>query len=325
MRSHELSMNPPYYPPSPEPAGCFRPSAAYHVLLCGVTASLAFALMVYVTLLVCFSAGFVVLLLAGTPLQQLLLTLPLALAVLWLGANLFPVRHAECDTGEELQPEEHRLLFDFIGSLCNELGIAPPRRVFITDNNNADALLRYHALAIGRPLVNELNVSEFKALLAHELAHFRQVGVRRLLSLGRGFDILELAASGDNHLDRLFRMGKQGRWLRWLPSSVCWTLRLPFRVLSACVLLQMRALRRHAELHADGVAIRLAGTPAVLRLLAHLELDDDRATIWATHPDRGRRKLQAHRLSISGPVDRRPARLLFAADNRGLVSTRAPS
>jgi hypothetical protein len=161
MRSHELSMNPPYYPPSPEPAGCFRPSAAYHVLLCGVTASLAFALMVYVTLLVCFSAGFVVLLLAGTPLQQLLLTLPLALAVLWLGANLFPVRHAECDTGEELRPEEHRLLFDFIGSLCNELGIAPPRRVFITDNNNADALLRYHALAIGRPLVNELNVWEF--------------------------------------------------------------------------------------------------------------------------------------------------------------------
>ncbi len=81
---------------------------------------------------------------------------------------------------EATQPE----LFQFVRTVCGEVGCAMPGRVYLDHAVNAGIVFPMSgwrliipppkSLLIGLGLVEHLNVVEFKALLAHELGHFSQ-------------------------------------------------------------------------------------------------------------------------------------------------------
>ena len=86
----------------------------------------------------------------------------------------------------EITEDEHPVLFGFIHKICDELGAPEPNKVFVSPDVNAAVMPRSTLvnlivepkkdLLIGLGLVNCINLSEFKSVLAHEFGHFSQSG-----------------------------------------------------------------------------------------------------------------------------------------------------
>ncbi len=84
----------------------------------------------------------------------------------------------------EIMEADQPTLFAFLRRLCEELKAPFPHRVFVSPEVNAavmtpTSILRLflparRSLVIGLGLVNALNLTEFKAVLAHEFGHFSQ-------------------------------------------------------------------------------------------------------------------------------------------------------
>src|SRR5262249_29243151 len=84
----------------------------------------------------------------------------------------------------ELTEEEQPVLFQFLRKLADEVGAPEADHVFVTPEVNAGVVSEVSLvnlvvpprrdLTIGLALVNVLNLSEFKAVMAHEFGHFAQ-------------------------------------------------------------------------------------------------------------------------------------------------------
>ena len=175
----------------------------------------------------------------------------------------------------EITEEEHPVLFEFIHQLCDELDAPEPNKVFVAPDVNAACISRTSLvnlfvepkrdLLIGLGLVNCTNMSEFKAVLAHEFGHFCHLGhtsaytvvVKRII-----YDLVE----GEDWFDRLINWCKSqenvltvfgyavGGCL-WVPRQVLWWI-------LKTITLQDRAVSREQEFHADLVAVSAAGSDA---------------------------------------------------------------
>src|SRR5262245_8393207 len=175
----------------------------------------------------------------------------------------------------EIAEEEHPVLFGFIHQLCDELGAPEPNKVFVAPDVNAACISRTSLinlfvepkrdLLIGLGLVNCTNLSEFKAVLAHEFGHFCHLGhtssytvvVKRII-----FDLVE----GEDWFDRvidwfkrqenfLYVFGSAIGGCLWLGRQVLWSM-------LKAITLQDRAVSREQEFHADLVAVSAAGSDA---------------------------------------------------------------
>jgi len=175
----------------------------------------------------------------------------------------------------EITEEEHPVLFGFIHQLCDELGAPEPNKVFVAPDVNAACISRTSLinlfvepkrdLLIGLGLVNCTNLSEFKAVLAHEFGHFCHLGhtssytvvVKRII-----FDLVE----GEDWFDRwidwfkrqesvLYVFGYAIGGCLWMGRQVLWWI-------LKTITLQDRAVSREQEFHADLVAVSAAGSDA---------------------------------------------------------------
>jgi Zn-dependent protease with chaperone function len=175
----------------------------------------------------------------------------------------------------EITEDEHPILFGFIDQLCEELGAPLPNKVYVSPDVNAACMSRTSLinlfvkpkrdLLIGLGLVNCMNLSEFKAVLAHEFGHFCHLGptnsyafvVKRII-----FDLVE----GEDWLDRFIMWCKKQKGFMsafglviggclWLGRKILWWI-------LKTIALQDRALSREQEFHADKVAVSAAGSDA---------------------------------------------------------------
>jgi Zn-dependent protease with chaperone function len=175
----------------------------------------------------------------------------------------------------EITEEEHPVLFGFIHQLCEELDAPEPNKVFVAPDVNAACISRTSLvnlfvepkrdLLIGLGLVNCTNLSEFKAVLAHEFGHFCHLGhtssytvvVKRII-----FDLVE----GEDWFDRWidwFKRQENALWVfgyavggcLWLGRQILWWI-------LKTITLQDRAVSREQEFHADLVAVSAAGSDA---------------------------------------------------------------
>lgn len=188
----------------------------------------------------------------------------------------------------EILLEDHPRLYEFIRRLCAEIRAPMPYRVFLT--YEVGASVSYESgiwnlilpgkknLTIGLGLVNVLNLTEFKAVLAHEFAHISQksMAVGRYAYLGMRLALGMLV--GRDFLDDLVDRGRQQEsgWeaLAWSLWAVSEGLRWTFYGLFFGLFLLQKALSRQMEFHADRVAVSVAGSDAIVHSLKRLMFAD---------------------------------------------------
>jgi Zn-dependent protease with chaperone function len=287
-----------YYPPSPTdvPVDLTEPTPAYRQQVTLVLISVVIFLLLYFGLM--FLSGLLIYKLltwelsdrnhGGIVILRIILILPCALLFLFLFKNLFKRERAEKSYDIEIFDDEHPRLFDFIRRLCDETQAPQPHRVFINFEVNAGVSYNkslFHLfwpaqknLTIGLGLVNAVNLTEFKAMLAHEFGHISQksmkVGsyvqssLRIIHNLVYGYDWMDRA------LDRWCYLDIRISWPAWMFYGILWLLRkLLAGMLEGIVFLE-RALSRQMEFNADLMSVSVTGSDAPVHLLCKVEFAD---------------------------------------------------
>lgn len=285
------------YPPGPSdvPPGLTRPSASYQRNAWLAVAGLLLFIVLYLALTSWFAfaglRGALRLALDGAS-----ASLPEWLAcggslylTVFLAKALFFIRKGEYADGLELTRTDEPRLFAFLDQIADDAGAPRPHKVFATARVNAAVFYDLSLLNLIRPsqknleiglgLVNMLNLSEFKAVCAHEFGHFAQ----RSMALGRWVYTAQQIAAHivakrdllDRFLRRLSNLDVRISWIGWLLSLVVWALRAIVDTTFRLVILAQRALSREMEMQADLVAVSLTGSDALVHALHRLQIADD--------------------------------------------------
>lgn len=185
----------------------------------------------------------------------------------------------------EITAAEQPRLFEFIHGIAAETGTPVPRKIFISHDVNACVFYNSSFwsmflpvrknLKIGLGVVNCLNVSEFKAVIAHEFGHFSQ----RSMKVGSyTYQVNRIIH------DMLFNNNGYGRSLEawsnihvvftlfahitvWIIRGVQWVLRQMYVVVNKSYM----ALSRQMEFHADLVAATVSGNNNIVSSLQKVE------------------------------------------------------
>lgn len=213
------------------------------------------------------------------------------LAIFMLKA-LFFIQRGENSGLLELKAADQPRLFEFLYRLADEAGAPRPAHVYLSARVNAAVFYDLSILnllfpsrknlEIGLPLVNVLNLSELKAVLAHEFGHFAQ----RSMAIGSWVYIAQQIASQiihrrdalDKFLTGISRTDLRIAWVGWLLSLIVWSIRSLMDSLLRLVVLAQRSLSRQMEFHADLVAVSLTGSDEIVNALHKLQAADD---AWA--------------------------------------------
>jgi Zn-dependent protease with chaperone function len=285
----------PFYPyaPSGVPADLAKPGLRYRVQVALVLLALIPFLLLYFALLA-GALGLIVW--AAWPLgaslpeawQARLFLNALRISVILLAALLIAflfkgfLKQGEGETSQNLEitEQEQPELFQFIRSLCQEIGCPLPPRVYLNHEVNAAVICRTSLLnllvppqknlLLGLGLIDSLNLVEFKALLAHELGHFSQRTLRLDGYVWVAYQAIHNMVHARDRWDRWVIRGFDMPWvsviavpLYGLAELTRGLLKVAFRVLNAAHL----ALRRQMELNADLVAVSVTGSDAPVHLL----------------------------------------------------------
>ncbi|MEL7342257.1 MAG: M48 family metallopeptidase, partial [Bacteroidota bacterium] len=182
-----------FYPPSPtqDTASLTKPKSAYiwqivfNLLAVFLFLVLYFAMIAGTAYLVYLAIAYPLTRVGRGNLFLKLLAIAFA-AMLFVFTIKFLFKKSSFDypTRVELKPEEHPRLFQFLRKLTEETGAPFPKRVYVNEEINAMVFYNNPILSlffpirknllIGLGLINSLNLSEFKAVLAHEFGHFAQ-------------------------------------------------------------------------------------------------------------------------------------------------------
>ena len=188
----------------------------------------------------------------------------------------------------ELSESDQPELFSFIRTLTQETQSQFPKKIYLSSEVNASVFydsgfwsmflpIRKN-LQIGLGLVNSVNLSEFKAILAHEFGHFSQKSMK-----------LGSYVYNVNHViyNMLYDNEGYGRTLEsWasisgyfaffanitikIVAGIQWVLQKVYAVVNKSYM----ALSRQMEFHADAVSAYVSGSDHLVSSLRRLELSD---------------------------------------------------
>jgi Zn-dependent protease with chaperone function len=201
--------------------------------------------------------------------------------------GLFPRRSVERTTQVEIFEDEHPKFFAFIERITEEIGAPAPRKVFVSADVNAAAIPETSLLnlivppkkdlLIGLGLVNSLNLSEFKAVVAHEFGHFSQKTSRVNSYVYIAFRVMDNLIAGEDWLDRMIRTAHRAHasglgnvftvaFLACVGGPI-WLTRKAVAGMFYVLHLAHLSLSRQNEFHADRIAVSVAGSNAVVHCL----------------------------------------------------------
>jgi Zn-dependent protease with chaperone function len=251
------------------------------------------------------------------------------LAVFMLKALFFRQRRAE-DHSLAVTPEEQPALFAELHAIADAVGAPRPHRVLVSARVNAAVFYDLSPLnllfptkknlEIGLGLVNVLNRSELRAVLAHEFGHFAQ----RAMAVGRWVYVAQQIAARlvaqrdllDGFLQGLSRFDFRVAWVGWVLSLIVWAIRSLVDSVFTGVQLLQRSLSREMEYGADAVAVALTGSDALVHALYKLQtadIDWERAAGLAGEW-RGKEKWVGDLFTLQAQVAQRTGRMLDDAD-----------
>lgn len=208
-----------------------------------------------------------------------------AIVFLYLLKGLFKRQRADRSGYVEIREEDEPRLFAFLRELCVETGAAMPHRVYLCADVNAGVFFDSSVLSIfwpvkknlliGLGLVNSLNYTEFKAVLAHEFGHFSQRTMRLSNYVYLVHSVLHNMVHGRDRIDEYLARWREQFWgylgLAWVLSGMVWVVR---RTMGAClrvITVLDAALSREMEFHADRVAVEVTGSLAIVHALYKTE------------------------------------------------------
>ncbi|HZO14343.1 MAG TPA: M48 family metallopeptidase, partial [Polyangiaceae bacterium] len=275
------------YPPSPDAAPALpRTTSAYRLRVVVVLASLIAFLALYLGLVV--GSAYLVYVSyqhAGGGLLKIGAIAGSAMLFLFLLKGLF--KRDKLDTSDmvEIRESDQPTLFAFIRKLCEESKSPFPGKIFLSADVNAGVFYPRSILTlfwpvrknlvVGLGLVNMLNLSELKAVLAHEFGHFAQSSMR----LGRYVyvanqvmhDIVFARDFWDRAINKWCQIDLRLSFPAWALKGVVWVLRKLLAAVFKGINLLNHALSREMEYDADLNAVRLTGSDALIAALWKVE------------------------------------------------------
>jgi len=204
---------------------------------------------------------------------------------LFLVKGLFKRREVQKSLEVEVTADDHPRLFEFIDRLCEDTGAPRPYRVVLTHEVNAavfyhDSVLGLFLpgrknLLIGMGLVNVLNLSEFKAVLAHEFGHFAQSSMKLHQYVYKANHIIANMVCGRDWFDHMVeRMRDRRDTFAVVGHALAGMLWLFRKGLEGCfygINFLSLSLSRQMEFNADLVAVSVTGSDAIVRALSRLD------------------------------------------------------
>jgi Zn-dependent protease with chaperone function len=219
------------------------------------------------------------------PVTGILASCFFGLFFLFLVKGLFKGRQVEKSSQVEIFADEQPRLFDFIRRVCEETNAPFPHRVFLNYEVNAavfydDSVLSLFRrtpknLLLGMGLVNMLNLSEFKAVLAHEFGHFTQNSMKLGTYVYTANRIIGDMVFGRDWLDiavlRLREGNERIAWLGWMIWGVLAGFRKVLEGFFYAINFLNLSLSRRMEFQADLVAVSVTGSDAIINGLVRTD------------------------------------------------------
>jgi Zn-dependent protease with chaperone function len=198
---------------------------------------------------------------------------------------LFAVSKHDNSGSVEITEAEQPGLFEFIRQLTKDVATPFPKKIYLSPDVNAAVFYNSSFwsmflpirknLQIGLGLVNSLNVSEFKAVMAHEFGHFSQRSMKlgsfvynvnkiihNMLFQNQGYSN---ALSGWGNVDGIFAIFAQ--ITAGIARSIQWILGQVYGVINKSYM----RLSREMEFHADAVAASVSGSSSLVTALRRIE------------------------------------------------------
>jgi Zn-dependent protease with chaperone function len=290
-----------HYPPTPQNVDpqILQPSPNFKKEATKVLGAIFFFLLTYVVLVV---AAFGLAALCGAGGAALIMLKPMAVTIM-LGIGLgglglmvvvflikFLFKRHKVDRSAliEIHLHEHPKLFEFIRTLSKETQTSFPKKIYLSPDVNASVfydssfwsmfLPVKKNLQIGLGLVNAVNVSEFKAIIAHEFGHFSQ----RSMKLGSyvynlNHIIFNMLYDNEGYESALESWANASGYFAFFANltirivkGIQWILQQVYAIVNKIYM----GLSRQMEFHADTVAASVSGGNHLIGALHRLEVAD---------------------------------------------------
>jgi Zn-dependent protease with chaperone function len=287
------------YPPSPVmvDAGKLTPSAAFKKQVVKVITAIFLFFVVYILLVIaavglaiaCCYFG-IILISAVANFMALVAGLGLVAVgvsvIFFLIKFIFTVSKNENPSRIEIKEQDQPKLFEFIRRLSNETKTPFPRKIFVSPDVNAAVFYNSSFwsmlfpvrknLEIGLGLVNSINLSELKAVIAHEFGHFSQ----RSMKLGSFtynvnriiYDMLYNNKSYTSFLNAWGRLHGILSFFATITVKIAQGIQYILKEMYKVINKSYMGLSREMEFHADAVAASVAGGNNVISGLSRLEI-----------------------------------------------------
>lgn len=206
--------------------------------------------------------------------------------IVFLFKFIFAVARDENAQRMEVTEAEQPQLFAFIRELTEQTGTRFPKKIFLSPDVNAAVFYNSSFwsmflpirknLEIGLGLVNSVNVSEFKAVMAHEFGHFSQ----RSMKLGSftynvNKVIHNMLYENTGYTNFLQGWGRIHQVLAFfamvtfrIATGIQWILRGMYMVINKTYM----GLSREMEFHADAVAAGVSGGNNLVSALSRINV-----------------------------------------------------
>jgi Zn-dependent protease with chaperone function len=294
-----MSTNALFYPSTPEnvPATVTATSATFKKEVSKVMGSVILFFIVYLLLIflsVLLALGCVYLGIALIIAVPRFITIMLGIGLVGLGVMvfvflvkfMFSVARYDRSGIVEIKEKDHPKLFAFIRQLTTDAQTRFPKRIYLSPEVNACVfydssffsmfLPVKKNLQIGLGLVNAVNLSEFKAIMAHEFGHFSQ----RSMKLGSFvynvnkviYNMLFENTSYSRSLQNWANMSGYFAFFAGLTAHIVIGIQSILRKMYSFINRNYMGLSREMEFHADAVAASVSGSANCVSALRRVEL-----------------------------------------------------
>ncbi|MFT4522223.1 MAG: Zn-dependent protease with chaperone function [Bacteroidia bacterium] len=204
---------------------------------------------------------------------------------------IFKLKNVQPNNRLPLLKGQNPELEDFIKKICAETGAPLPKDIYVDPDVNAYVsytntwqslfLPTKKNLTIGMGLIDCVNLTEFKAIVAHEFGHFAQRSMKIGSYIHSANTIIhDMIFTRDGWDDILANWRASDLRLSlpaWIISPIVWLIRQLLGLFYKFLNIMHSSLSREMEFNADKVAVKAAGSEAILSGLWKL---DPGSTTW---------------------------------------------